>query len=300
MKLVRYRLADGDVRSGVVTEGGELRVLDVDGLYVLASVPKAQLREFIQNRMGAVVVDEVVREAPIDGETEVWASGVTYLRSRQARQEESSTADVYSLVYDAERPELFLKSNARRVVGPDAAVGIREDSTLNVPEPELALFTNAFGEIIAAGICNDVSSRSIEGANPLYLPQAKIYAGSCSLGDGWVLVEDIEWLRSLAIEIDVRRGDRSVWNAATNTSSMHRSLEDLVSWLHVADWFPHGAVLSTGTGLVPDLSFTLEADDVVTITIEDVGRLSNRIAVGRNAFRDLPRVLDYESGRAST
>jgi 2-dehydro-3-deoxy-D-arabinonate dehydratase len=157
----------------------------------------------------------------------------------------------------------------------------------------LALLTNAFGEVIAAAICNDVSSRSIEGENPLYLPQAKIYAGSCALGPGWTLVEDVAELGDRTIAVDVSRTGESVWKASTSTGMLHRRLLELVEWLHRADWFPHGAVLSTGTGVVPDLDFSLEGGDQVTVTIEGLGALANSVVVGRGAFGHLPRLTDY-------
>lgn len=298
MILTRFEVEGRSARPGVIGQDGRLRELAVAGLFELAGVRRGDLPTYIAARLGPVIVAPYRLTVPIDGETEVWASGVTYLRSKAARQEESQVADVYALVYDADRPELFYKSNARRCVGPDDAIGIREDSPVNVPEPELALLTNAFGEVIAAAICDDVSSRSIEGENPLYLPQAKIYAGSCALGPGWTLVEDVDELGDRTIDVEVTRAGEHVWRASTSTSLLHRSLDDLTRWLHRADWFPHGAVLSTGTGVVPDLDFTLEAGDRVTITIAGLGVLSNPVEVGCDAFRHLPRVEDYASDGA--
>jgi 2-dehydro-3-deoxy-D-arabinonate dehydratase len=235
------------------------------------------------------VVDTPLRVLPpIDGLTEVWASGVTYRRSREARVEESSVKDVYTRVYDAERPELFFKSVAWRVVGGDEPIGIRSDSSLNVPEPELALVVNAFGELVGVTICDDVSSRSIEAENPLYLPQAKIYAGACALGPGIRPLWEVPSLDDLAISVRVERAGEVVWADATSTSALHRALSDLVEHLFRAMHFPQGVVLSTGTGLVPDIAFTLHPGDEVTITIDAIGTLRNVVKEGRNAFSVAP------------
>jgi 2-dehydro-3-deoxy-D-arabinonate dehydratase len=214
---------------------------------------------------------------PIDGRTEVWASGVTYQRSSDARQEESVVADVYARVYDAVRPELFFKSAAWRVVGATEPIGVRPDSEINVPEPELALVINAAGETIGYTICNDVSSRSIEGENPLYLPQAKIYTGSCALGPtirpSWEIADPY----ALAITVHVKRDGTAVWEGETSTSMLHRRFDDMVEHLYRNSSFPDGAVLSTGTGLVPDITFSLELGDTVEVAIDGLGTLINDV-----------------------
>jgi 2-dehydro-3-deoxy-D-arabinonate dehydratase len=204
--------------------------------------------------------------APVEDASEVWAAGVTYLRSRNAREAESTVRDVYSKVYDAERPELFLKAPGWRVVGPGQPIRIRRDSRWNVPEPELTLVINAHGEI--SGFCagNDVSSRDIEGENPLYLPQAKVYNGSCALGPGISLCGAGE-LGDLAIDLVVERSGRSLFTGATRTSQIKRPLQELADYLRRELDFPHGVFLMTGTGVVPPDDFSLQHGDVVRITI---------------------------------
>jgi len=203
---------------------------------------------------------------PIEASHEVWAAGVTYLRSREAREAESSVKDVYTRVYEAERPELFFKANGWRVVGPGGAIRIREDSRWNVPEPELTLVINAHGEIVGYCAGNDVSSRDIEGENPLYLPQAKVYEGSCALGPG-ILLGDVEPLGNLEIQAEVTRADRVVFQGETRTSQIKRALDDLVGALCLELDFPGGVFLMTGTGIVPPGEFSLERGDRVRITI---------------------------------
>ena len=222
---------------------------------------------------------------PLTGRTEVWGAGVTYERSRSARVEESQVADVYSLVYEAGDPELFFKSAAWRVVTDGDPIGIREDSLLNVPEPELAVVANRFGEIVGYTICNDVTSRSIEGENPLYLPQAKIYAGSCAVLSRIRPVWELANPEALAIGCQIVRNGGVIWGAEGSTSRMRRSFAELVDWAFQGQEHPDGLVLSTGTMLVPDMDTTLEDGDVVTIEIEEVGRLSNTVRRGVEAFR---------------
>jgi 2-dehydro-3-deoxy-D-arabinonate dehydratase len=221
--------------------------------------------------------------APVDDDTEVWAAGVTYEVSRAARMEESGDADVYARVYDAERPELFFKSVGWRVRGPGEPIGVREDSGWDVPEPELALVCNANGEIVGYTIVNDVSSRSIEGENPLYLPQAKMYRGSCAAGPWIVPVAEIPDPYALGIEVTISRGGAPRWSGATSTARLHRRFAELAAWLYRGDEFPRGAVLATGTSAVPGPEITLEADDEVTIGIEGVGTLRNPVRRGRSA-----------------
>ena len=202
---------------------------------------------------------------PIENDHEVWASGVTYLRSRDARKIESSVGDVYQMVYEAERPELFFKSIGWRVVGPETPVRIRADSGWNVPEPELVLVINAHKEIIGFTLGNDMSSRDIEGKNPLYLPQAKVYNGSCALGPG-IVIADPNGFRDLPIHIEISRNEEVVFTGETSISRMKRQFEELVDYLYKELDFPEGAFLMTGTGIVPPESFTLRVDDVVRIS----------------------------------
>jgi 2-dehydro-3-deoxy-D-arabinonate dehydratase len=204
--------------------------------------------------------------APIDPAQEVWAAGVTYLRSRAAREQESQAADVYARVYVAERPELFFKAAGWRVVGPDAPIRVRGDSHWNVPEPEMTLVINRHGEIVGYCAGNDVSSRDIEGANPLYLPQAKVYDGSCALGPGIVLT-GAEVLRDLPVGLMITRGGMQAFSGDTRTSQMARKPEELVAYLTAELAFPHGVFLMTGTGIVPPESFSLQSGDLVSVSV---------------------------------
>ena len=221
---------------------------------------------------------------PVDGLTEVWAAGVTYRMSREARVEESAIGDVYHRVYDADRPEIFFKSVAWRVVGDGEPIGIRADSELNVPEPELGLILNRYGDVVGYTVGNDMSSRSIEGLNPLYLPQAKIYAGACGLGPGIRPVWEVDDPTDLGISVEVLRDDSRAWAGNTRTSLMHRTFSELVDYLFRANTFPEGVVLLTGTGVVPDLEFGLMAGDTVRVSIDGVGVLTNTVTVGAEPF----------------
>jgi 2-dehydro-3-deoxy-D-arabinonate dehydratase len=217
---------------------------------------------------------------PPVGSQEVWAAGVTYLRSRDARMEESEdsgAADCYQRVYDAERPELFFKSLPHRVAGHKEQVYIRKDSTWNVPEPELALYINAHGNIQAYTIGNDMSSRSIEGENPLYLPQAKTYERSAALGPCLFITGQPIPL-STTIHMSIYRNGEKVFDDATTLAVMKRSLNELAHWLYREMDFAPGCFLMTGTCVVPPNQFTLEKDDVVNISIDGIGTLSNTIA----------------------
>lgn len=223
--------------------------------------------------------------APIDGRTEVWACGVTYEISRDARMEESRRdASVYERVYEAERPELFFKAPAWKVSGDGQPIAVREDSTLDVPEPEVALVLDHEGEIVGYTACNDVSSRSIEGENPLYLPQAKVYLGSCSLGPVITPAWHVPDPYDLSIEMTVERGGQVIWRGKTSTSRLHRRFEELAVYLFRADAHPDGAVLSTGTCLVPEAPFSLAEGDVVKVTVEHVGTLTNPVVRGKRAL----------------
>ena len=213
-------------------------------------------------------------EAPIDPNQEVWAAGVTYLRSREARKAESTVADMYQKVYEAERPEIFFKSLGWRVAGNGGAIRIRRDSHWNVPEPELVLVINCHAEIVGYCAGNDVSSRDIEGENPLYLPQAKVYNGSCALGHG-ILLCDPEEIRDIPIRLEISRGDERIFNGEANTSSMKRTLPELVQFLTRELNFPQGVFLMTGTCLVPD-NFTLQPEDVVTVQVGET-RIENKV-----------------------
>jgi 2-dehydro-3-deoxy-D-arabinonate dehydratase len=205
--------------------------------------------------------------SPVDADTEVWAAGVTYLRSREARMEESETADIYDKVYAAERAEIFFKSVGWRVCGTEQPIRIRRDSEWNVPEPEVALVMNAKGRIVGYTAGNDVSSRDIEGANPLYLPQAKVYDGACAIGPAIVAVTEPSELEQIAISIDIERGGRTIFAADTSTGKMKRSMPELADWLYREISFPRGSMLMTGTGIVPADDFTLQVGDRVAINV---------------------------------
>jgi 2-dehydro-3-deoxy-D-arabinonate dehydratase len=217
--------------------------------------------------------------API-GSQEVWAAGVTYLRSKTARMEESKSVgggSFYDRVYEADRPELFFKSTPHRTVAPGAEVRIRKDSQWNVPEPELTLAVNRQGKIFGYTLGNDMSSRDIEGENPLYLPQAKVYDGSSAIGPCIVISSDLP-PASTRIQIEIRRDAAAVFSGETTLSQIKRSLPSLVEWLFRDQTFPHGCFLMTGTGIVPPDSFTLRARDEIRISLDPVGTLINTVA----------------------
>ncbi|HMF28763.1 MAG TPA: fumarylacetoacetate hydrolase family protein [Candidatus Cybelea sp.] len=285
MRLGKVQLENGDIRVGRVTDD-EVRLLDfVDyvGMETISDVlhsddPIATARGLLSDEP-ALSVDEVMFLPPID-EQEVWAAGVTYKRSREARERESvGAAHFYDLVYTAERPELFFKATARRVVGPGTHVRIRADSKWSVPEPEFALIVSPRLQIVGYTIGNDMSARDIEGENPLYLPQAKVYDGSCGLGPVVALADDdMPTLPEIAIRLIIERGRDVVFEGNTNLAQMARNFSDLVTWLGRDNSFPHGVVLLTGTGIVPADDFALRAGDRVHIDISGIGRLSNVVA----------------------
>jgi 2-dehydro-3-deoxy-D-arabinonate dehydratase len=241
----------------------------------LLALPQAALTALL----GALNNGDAVTGAamtPVEPDQEVWGSGVTYLRSRDARKAESTTADVYQKVYDAERPEIFFKQLGWRTVGSGEHVRIRADSHWNVPEPELTLVINAHGEIVGYTVGNDMSSRDIEGANPLYLPQAKTYTGSAAVGPAIQLASASE-LTDLTVKLTILRGGNSVFAGETATSNMKRTFPDLASYLCREIQFPHGVFLMTGTGIVPGDDFTLQSGDLIRITIGEM-TLENEVA----------------------
>ncbi|QBI21420.1 fumarylacetoacetate hydrolase [Egibacter rhizosphaerae] len=221
--------------------------------------------------------------APV-GQQEVWAAGVTYGRSRDARVEESGVPDSYDLVYAAPRPELFMKAAPGRVRGPGETVGVRADSGWDVPEPELALIADPRGELIAYTLGNDVSSRRIEGENPLYLPQAKMYRHSCALGPCLVPVDRAPERRDLRISLEVHREGQVCYADRVDVADMRRTPEELLEWLYRAQDYPNGVVLLTGTAIVPDDEFTLRPGDEVVVRVPGLGELRNAVErVGRSA-----------------
>jgi 2-dehydro-3-deoxy-D-arabinonate dehydratase len=241
----------------------------------LLEIPSADVRSFLQD-LGSEGQSEDRLLPPIEPAHEVWASGVTYLQSREARELESTDADAYEKVYDAERPELFFKALGWRVVGHGGMVRVRGDSRWNVPEPELVLVVNSGMEIVGYTAGNDVSSRDIEGENTLYLPQAKVYDGACSLGPG-IVFSDPDAMRDLRITMSIRRGDAIVFEDEVGTSQMKRYPEELAAYLGKELAFPGGAFLMTGTGIVPEEDFTLGSGDLVGISVGDLV-LENEVA----------------------
>lgn len=275
-----FRVAvDGAARLAVGTpEGGPERLLPADvDLPGLLADGADRLAEVHASGGVAPVPPGAHVLAPVQGQ-DVWASGVTYLRSRVARIEESRN-DAYDRVYDAQRPEIFFKSRHDVVRGPGQSVGIRADSTWDVPEPELTLVIDAHGQLAALTIGNDMSSRSIEGENTLYLPQAKTYRHSCAIGPCLVLPDEVEDPMDLPIELTIERDGSVVFSGASSTSEMKRNITELREWLLVANSFPEGVLLMTGTGIVPDAPFTLRAGDTVTIAISGLGSLTNVVEV---------------------
>jgi 2-dehydro-3-deoxy-D-arabinonate dehydratase len=270
----RFGLLDGERVIDLAQSGGPESL--TAALQMPVEALRAALRVAADAPSGAMPLASVVLNAPIDRQ-EVWAAGVTYLRSRDARMEESKQRDVYDRVYDADRPELFLKATPNRVSGPGEAIAIRGDSGWDVPEPELAILLNAGGELVGYTIGNDVSSRSIEGENPLYLPQAKVYSRCAALGPVVVTTDELSDVSNLAIQLTIRRGGTELFQDSTATSQLHRSLSDLVAYLLRHNEFPAGVFLMTGTGIVPPSEFTLQDGDEVTIRVDGIGSLVNPV-----------------------
>jgi 2-dehydro-3-deoxy-D-arabinonate dehydratase len=270
----RFGLLAGERVVDLARSGGP------DSLTAALQMPAAELqaalRAVVAGPHDDMPMTAVTLKAPIDRQ-EVWAAGVTYLRSRDARMEESSQRDVYDRVYDADRPELFLKATPNRVSGPSEAIAIRGDSGWDVPEPELAILVNAHGELVGYTIGNDVSSRSIEGENPLYLPQAKVYSRCAALGPAVVTVDELPDVSNLEIQLTIRRDGAQLFQESTATSQLHRSLSDLMEYLLRDNEFPAGVFLMTGTGIVPPSEFTLQDGDEVTVRIEGIGSLVNPV-----------------------
>lgn len=284
MHLVRYQLAGAEPQVGVLSGGKVAAIEGHTKMAELLSLSLDDLRTAVGKLAGEVDVQTVRLLPPLDGRSEVWCAGVTYERSRGARMEESTEQSVYDRVYSAERPELFPKSAAWRLVTDGEPIGIRVDSGHDVPEPELAIVANSAGEIVGFTVCNDVSSRSIEGVNPLYIPQAKVFAGGCALAVGIRPVWEMEDPADLTIDLSITRNGVEVFAGTTSTAKLVRPLTELIDVLFVPNEFPDGVVLATGTGIVPELDFALQAADVVAISIEDVGTLTNTVAIGKEAF----------------
>jgi 2-dehydro-3-deoxy-D-arabinonate dehydratase len=264
--------------------GKYFEIEKIDSLSDALTLRLAEFRKAFDAAGSKEVTGKLV--APVAADTEVWGAGVTYQRSRDARKEESGIPDVYQLVYEADRPELFFKATARRTVGHEGEVGIRADAQTSVPEPEVAIVMNKFGELIGMSICNDMTSRNIEGENPLYLSQAKIYYGSNALGPMIRPIWEIVDHEKLDIYAKIERAGSIVWQAETSLKSLNRSFDDLIDYLFKCQHFPVGVVLSTGTGIVPPLDISLMAGDVVTITVDQIGTLVNKVALTPEDIND--------------
>jgi 2-dehydro-3-deoxy-D-arabinonate dehydratase len=287
MQLCKVQRADGTIRAGVL-EAGQIRLLKDAGAetptlttILHAADPAAEARARLDPAAAPLALADVKLLAPVD-QQEVWAAGVTYKRSEEARKRESvGAARFYDLVYTADRPELFFKSPAYRVAGPGQHVHVRRDSRWSVPEPELALVISPQLKLVGFSIGNDMSARDIEGDNPLYLPQAKFYDRASALGPVITLAGAMPAPDATTIRLVIERGGAVAFDGSTSVSAMKRSFDELIAWLGKETSFPHGAVLLTGTGIVPPDDFSLAAGDVVHIDITGIGRLTN--VVGRRA-----------------
>lgn len=278
MKLCRFETPEGPA-PGFRQEDGSVTDLRGLGVKSLAELlHRADLIELLRARSGSgpkVAAPRLL--APVD-QQEVWAAGVTYLRSKKARMDESEfSASAYDRVYDAPRPELFFKAQPFKVVGSGGQVGIRKDAKWNVPEPELALVISPQGKLVGFTIGNDMSSRDIEGENLLYLPQAKTYRASCAIGPSVVVGASEAAARAWRIAITITRGGEAVFQGETSVGQIKRSFEELIGYLWRSQEFPHGAILLTGTGIVPPDGFTLAVGDEVAIEISGIGLLENTV-----------------------
>ncbi len=281
MQLAKVQLKGGSTHVGVV-EGENIRLLNLKGLSLAdclhAKNPSAAVLEHLDPNSPQLPLKGMTLLPPVD-QQEVWAAGVTYKRSQEARERESvGAAQFYDKVYSAPRPELFFKAPAYRVVGTGERVHIRRDSRWNVPEPELALVISPLLHLVGFTIGNDMSSRDIEGENPLYLPQAKFYDRSCALGPWITLADAMPPAPKIGIELLIERAGKKVFAGSTSIEQMARPFQELIDWLGEETSFPHGAILLTGTGIIPPDDFTLAVGDAVHIDISGIGRLSNVVA----------------------
>jgi 2-dehydro-3-deoxy-D-arabinonate dehydratase len=287
MQLCKFLESNGQVVVGVIEEG-QVRpvVLDrTEDIRTLGDIlhspdPPALARQLVDRAAPVRPIADVVLLPPIDGQ-EVWGAGVTYQRSQIARREESKGGgSFYDLVYTAARPELFFKATPGRVVGPGGRVRLRRDTRWCVPEPELALVVSPQMHIVGYTVGDDLSCRDIEGENPLYLPQAKVFDGCCALGPAITLADSMPARDATNIELVITRGNRQVFSGSTSLARMARPLEELVNWLGREQRFPQGVILLTGTGVVPPDEFTLEPGDQIAITIDGIGTLSTGVEQG--------------------
>ena len=297
MKYYSLIGAVGDARLAVEARDGVLsdltslheELVALEDLAMAAALSGESIDALAQRLLDGGTADEYDLAEIMDGDgdavldmpfepPEVWAAGVTYKTSEMERRRESETPDVYSMVYSAERPEVFFKATPERCVGPHDSVGIRADSNWNVPEPELA-FVLYGGEVIGYTIGNDMSSRQIEGENPLYLPQAKVYSRCCAIGPSFVTAESIGDPHSLDVSCTITRDGEQVFSGSTNTSQMARTCQELADWLQRHNDVPNMTAVLTGTSIVPPPEFTLQEGDTVTIAIANIGTLVNDVVV---------------------
>jgi len=278
MKLCRFKNAEGEVRVGLAIDESTIADLSAGGVESITEILEdadGLARVEGLSDLPTISLAEVELLSPVEKQ-EVWAAGVTYLRSKKARMEESDfSANAYDKVYEAGRPEIFFKSLPNKVVGPGEAVGIREDSKWNVPEPELTLMVNSRKELVGYTIGNDMSSRDIEGENLLYLPQAKVYDRSCAVGPWVVLGLSEAEVRKWTIGVEIVRDGETIFSGETSINNIKRTFDELVDYLCRSQTFPQGAMLLTGTGVVPGDEFSLAPKDVIRITISGIGTLDN-------------------------
>ena len=281
MKLCRFKTAEGAVRIGRLQDNETVADLTAAGFESLTALLEdtEALAQAEAADAPTLPLTTVSLLAPVERQ-EVWAAGVTYLRSKKARMEESDfSANAYDQVYDAPRPEIFFKSLPEKVVHPGDSVGIRADATWNVPEPELTLVVNSRKELVGVSIGNDMSSRDIEGENLLYLPQAKMYERACAIGPCIVTGADETAIRQWTIAVEIIRSSETVFSGDTSINNIKRTFDELLDYLGRSQSFPHGAMLLTGTGVVPGDEFTLAAEDRIRITISGIGTLENPVAI---------------------
>ena|ERR1051326_1144019 len=285
MKLCRFEIPELPPRVGMFSKDGPIIDLTDAGVATLELLFESSDLEKTEKSLAKILKQNASRHAlkdiqllkPVERQ-EVWAVGVTYLRSKKARMEESDfSATAYDKVYEAPRPELFFKSMPQKVVGPDEPVGIRSDAKWNVPEPELAFVINSRGSIVGFTIGNDMSSRDIEGENLLYLPQAKIYERSCAVGPVVVVGADEAEARTWKIQLHIERKGARVFEGETSVGQIKRRFSELAEYLFRCQKFPHGAILLTGTGIVPPDTFTLQPGDKIAISISGIGTLENTV-----------------------
>lgn len=285
MRIAKVELPGGEKRVAVLVESGVYILAWSENFRSLTDVlhsadPVDLVGSMFDEKATLIAAQQVKMLAPIDHQ-EVWAAGVTYKRSQVARMEESETgASHYDKVYTAPRPELFFKANARRVSGPGEPIRIRTDTKWSVPEPELALVISPAGKLVGLTAGNDMSARDIEGENPLYLPQAKLYNQCCALGPAILIPEEPLDLAATQITLKITRRGSEVFRGQTDLGQMKRTFEELIGWLMRDNSFPDGAMLLTGTGIVPPNEFSLASGDIVSIDITGIGTLTNPVVQG--------------------